>query len=153
MINSENKPTDWRFRDTPNPITSLGDDRWNNYSAEIDFKFADSSSDNYILFGSRYLTAELNAGTAENGYSIRIYPDGRWELRKNSRTVIDGSIDGFDNTVWHTVNITAVGNVITASIDRNVLHEYTDEEAYNHSGRVCIGRLLPKEPCPWTCFL
>lgn len=142
MINSENKPTDWRFRDTPNPITSLGDDRWSNYSAEINFKFADSSSDNYILFGSRYLTAELNAGTAENGYGIRIYPDGKWELRKNSRTVIDGSIDGFDNTVWHTVNITAVGNVITASIDRNVLHEYTDEEAYNHSGRVCIGSNL-----------
>ena len=65
MINADNKPTDWRYRGTPNPITSLGDDRWSDYSAAIGFKFDGDAADNYISFGVRYLTAELVTSTAE----------------------------------------------------------------------------------------
>ncbi|MCH5192933.1 MAG: glycosyl hydrolase family 59 [Oscillospiraceae bacterium] len=144
MINAGSKPTDW-YRETPAPITSLGDDRWSNYSAEISFKFAgDASSagdasDNYIFLGCRYLTAELNEQSAENGYSVRVCPGGSWELRKEIRTVAGGSIPGFDSTVWHTVKITAVKNAVTVVIDGTKLTGFIDREAYNNSGRVSLG--------------
>ncbi len=139
MINADNKPTDWRFRGTPNPITSLGDDRWSNYSAEIDFKLASDTSDNYVAFGVRYLTAELDSWSAENGNSLKIYPDGRWELRKNAATVISGTITDFDSSVWHKVKITAAGINITAEVDGAVIAEYADETAPANSGRVSLG--------------
>lgn len=139
MINSENKPTDWRLRGTPNPITSLGDDRWANYSAEISFKLDSDKKDNYVSFGVRYLTAELDAWSAENGYSLKVYPSGYFELRKNTETVANGDIDGFDNSAWHTVKITAVGNHISAELDGSEIAVFDDESGYAHSGRISIG--------------
>lgn len=139
MINSENKPTDWRLRGTPNPITSLGDDRWANYSAEISFKLDSDKKDNYVSFGVRYLTAELDAWSAENGYSLKVYPSGYFELRKNTETVANGDIDGFDNSAWHTVKITAVGNHISAELDGSEIAIFDDEWGYAHSGRISIG--------------
>lgn len=109
MINADNKPTDWRFRGTPNPITSLGDDRWANYTAEIEFQLADSASDNYVSFGLRYLVAELDAWSAENGYSLKIYASGYYELKKNAKTAASGVIDGFLASEWHTIKLTAAG--------------------------------------------
>lgn len=139
MINADNKPTNWRFRGTPNPITSLGDDRWSNYSAEIEFKLADNASDNYIAFGVRYLTAELDSWSAENGYSMRVYPDGRWELKKNVSVVDKGTISAFDSAAWHTVKITAAENHISADIDGTELTAFDDESGFANSGRVSIG--------------
>lgn len=139
MINVDNKPTDWRFRGTPNPITSLGDDRWSNYSAEIDFKFADTADDNYVMFGIRYLLAELNTWSAENGYELKLYPNGRWEMKTNSYTITDGTVENFDAGAWHTMKITADKNFVTADIDGENIFEYEDENPYNHSGRVLLG--------------
>lgn len=139
IINSDCKPTDWRYRQTPNPITSLGDDRWANYSAEISFKLADNSSDNYVSFGVRYLTAELDSWSAENGYSLRVYPSGYYELKKNAEAVQKGNTQGFDPSVWHTVKITASGNHISAELDGSEIASYDDESGYAHSGRVSIG--------------
>ena len=141
-INMDNKPTDWRFRGTPYPIPSLGDDRCSNYNAEIDFRLADNNSRNYVSFGVRYLLAELDTNSAENGYSLKISPDGKWSLRKNTKSVADGVIENFDSTVWHTVKITANGQNITAYLDENELTSYFDESGYAHSGRIMIGSSL-----------
>lgn len=139
MIGAENKPTDWRFRSTPGPITSLGDDRWSDYSAQIDFKFAEAAADNYIFLGCRYLTAELHEETAENGYELNIAPDGKWELKKNAGTVDSGYIENFEHAIWHSVTITVEKNTVTAAIDGAQLLQYEDTAPYNHSGRVSIG--------------
>lgn len=139
MINAENKPTDWRLRGTPNPITSLGDDRWANYSAEISFKLADNKSDNYVSFGVRYLTAELDAWSAENGYSLRIYPSGYFELKKNTDAVQKGNIDSFDPSAWHTIKINTAGSRISAELDKTEIALFDDESGYAHSGRISIG--------------
>lgn len=138
-INAENKPTDWRYRGTPNPITSLGDDRWSNYTAEIDFRLVDDDSQNYVFFGLRYLLAELDTGNAQNGYCLKIKPTGEWELRKNTRAVVKGTIDDFDSTAWHNIRITANGQNITAYLDGVEIAAYYDESAYAHSGRITIG--------------
>ena len=139
MINADNKPTDWRYRSTPNPITSLGDDRWSNYSAKIDFKFAGKASDNYVAFGVRYLTAELDSWSAENGYSLKVYPNGRWELRKNTVTLSSGTVKKFNSSAWHNVKITAAGTKIIAYLDDKKLVSYKDETAFANSGRISIG--------------
>ncbi|MCM1167810.1 MAG: glycosyl hydrolase family 59 [Ruminococcus sp.] len=139
MINADNKPTDWRYRGTPNPITSLGDDRWSDYSAAIDFKFDGNADDNYVSFGVRYLTAELNTNTADNGYGLRVMPSGAWTLIKNGSAVERGTVEGFDAAAWHSVKITAVENVVTAALDGTELIKYADDGAYNNSGRVFIG--------------
>lgn len=139
MINAGNKPTDWRYRGTPNPITSLGDDRWSDYSAAIGFKFDGDAADNYISFGVRYLTAELAASTADNSYGLRIMPSGSWVLIKNGGALERGEIVNFDAAAWHNFKVTAVENVITAELDGAELIKYTDEKAYNNSGRVFIG--------------
>lgn len=139
IINADNKPTDWRYRSTPNPITSLGDDRWSNYSAKIDFRFDGNASDNYVSFGVRYLTAELDSWSAENGYSLKVYPAGRWELRKNATTISSGTVKKFKSDTWHTVKITAAGTKIIAYLDGKKLVIYKDESAFANSGRISIG--------------
>lgn len=143
MIDADNKPTDWHYRGTPNPITSLGDDRWSNYSAEIDFRFADPAEDNYISFGVRYLTAELNTQTAENGYGIRIDPNGKWTFLKNGKRLEEGTIEGFSPAPWHTVKMTVSENKVGVAADgEEELVRYTDPDPYNHSGRISIGSAL-----------
>ena len=139
MINADIKPTDWRYRCSPNRITSLGDDRWSNYSAKIDFKFAGKASDNYVAFGVRYLTAELDSWSAENGYSLKVYPNGRWELRKNTVTLSSGTVKKFNSSAWHNVKITAAGTKIIAYLDGKKLVSYKDETAFANSGRISIG--------------
>ena len=141
-INKDNKPTDWRYRGTPYPITSLGDDRWSNYNAEIDFKLTDDSERNYVLFGVRYLLAELDTNNAENGYALKIYPSGEWELKKNTGSVLKGAVENFDSSDWHKIKITANGRNITAYLDGEKIAEYVDESAYAHSGRIVIGSSL-----------
>lgn len=139
MITADNKPTDWHFRETPNPITSLGDDRWSNYSVQIRFRLASGASDNYAALGLRYLTAELDSWSAENGYSLRVYAGGYWELKKNARAVARGSAENFDDAAWHTIRLTAAGQNISAALDGAAIADYYDEIGYAHSGRVSIG--------------
>lgn len=138
-INVSNKPVDWHYRGTPLPITSLGDDRWCNYSARIGFKLVDTDESNYISFAVRYLTAELDTENAENGYTFRIKPSGKWQLKKNVNIVADGYIDNFDSSVWHSVEIVANKQNITVLLDDKALTSFTDKNGYAHSGRIAIG--------------
>lgn len=141
-ITLDNKPTDWRYRGTPYPITSLGDDRWSNYTAEISFRLADESRNNYVLFGVRYLLAELDTNGAENGYALKVKPGGEWELKKNTSVIEKGAVENFDNAAWHTIRLTANGQNITAWLDGTELVSYYDEGAYANSGRICIASSL-----------
>lgn len=143
MIDKDIKPVNWRFRGTPEPITTLGDDRWCNYSAEIEFRLENPAADNYAALGVRYLTSDLSE-TAENGYAVTVFADGKWELRKNGGTVFSGTLSGFDSFLWHKIKLTAAERNITAEIDGKVAAEFSDKEAYPHSGRVSIGSGLYK---------
>jgi hypothetical protein len=139
MITADNKPTDWRLRGTPNPITSLGDDRWSNYSASIDFRFdSGGNAGNYIALGVRYLSAEIDSGSAESGYSLRVYQNGEWDLRKNARTVMNGELDAFDSEAWNTIKITANNRLIIAELNGVTVATFEDDTAFANSGRVSI---------------
>ncbi|HHT88445.1 MAG TPA: glycosyl hydrolase family 59 [Clostridiales bacterium] len=137
MINADNKPTDWRLRSTPMPITSLGDDRWSNYSASVDVMLESINSDNYAGIGVRYINSETNSD-GESGYAIRLYGDGKWELRKNRSNVSEGTIDNFDPRDVHNIKVLAVNNIITAYVDGNEVASYTEENEFINSGRISL---------------
>ncbi|MDE6133441.1 MAG: hypothetical protein K2G04_08730, partial [Oscillospiraceae bacterium] len=77
-------------------------------------------------------------------YAVTVFTNGKWELRKNGSAVISGTLNGFDSTAWHSIRLTAAERNITAEIDGKIAAEFTDNEAYPHSGRVSIGSGLYK---------
>lgn len=137
-ITAANKPLDW-YKETPSPITTLGDDRWCNYSAEIGFKLDAPAADNYVFIGVRYLTSDLDVKTAENGCALKVFADGSWVLNKNGVPAVGGHSDSFDPTAWHSLKITAAGRKITAHLDGSLAAEFFDNAACAHSGRVSLG--------------
>ncbi|MDO4945323.1 MAG: glycosyl hydrolase family 59 [Ruminococcus sp.] len=139
QITAENMPTDWRLRSTPAPITSLGDDRWSNYSVSCDFMLDKSGNDeNYVQLGLRYVSSEIESWSAESGYAIRIYANGTAQLRKDGIACTEGEIKGFDNSKVHNMKITANGRNITAYCDGEKILTYEEDGCFYNSGRVSL---------------
>lgn len=143
MIDKSIKPTDW-YKKTPPPFTTLGDDRWCNYSAEIEFRLESSEEDNFAALGVRYLTSDLGVDTVENGYTLFMYPSGKWRLQCNLTVLAEDVLTDFDSTAWHSVRLTAAERTVTAEIDGKSAVKFTDTAAYPHSGRASIGSGLYK---------
>lgn len=137
IITEDNKPTDWRFRGTPAPITSLGDDRWKNYSVESEINFASGDEDNYIGLGLRYNCSEFG-GSAESGYAFILYSDGKYQLNKTGGRQDKGEITDFDSGVLHTIKISAEENVIKAYVDGSEVISFTDNKYVINSGRISL---------------
>lgn len=99
-------------------MTTFGDDRWYNYSVNVDAAFATSqdAGSNYVGVGLRY-TLGYNS---YSGYWIKLYENGSWELKANDGTLSSGSIDGFDGTASHKLKVEVVNNVIRGYIDGNM---------------------------------
>jgi hypothetical protein len=138
MIFAGNRPGTWAT--TPFSYTVLGDERWANYEASIDFKMDRNpahTGDNYVAMGVRH---KLNHTTAdsESGYKFRIYADGNWRLIRLNAVVATGSIAGFDADVWHRMSVKAVNQVVTASVDGKTVTSYMDPNGILLSGQVMI---------------
>lgn len=139
QITAENKPTDWRMRGTPLPITSLGDDRWCNYSVSCDFKLDEKGGEeNYVQLGLRYVSSEITSWSAESGYSVRIYANGGAYLRKDGSDYAEGAINNFDISQVHNMKITANGRSITAYCDGEELFTYEENGCFYNSGRASL---------------
>ena len=124
QITADMKANEWGY--TPEPVTTFGDDRWYNYSVNVDAAFATSqdAGSNYVGVGLRY-TLGCNS---YSGYWIKLYENGSWELKANDSTLSSGSIDGFDGTASHKLKVEAVNNVIRGYVDGNMVAEYTVNE-------------------------
>ena len=73
------------------------------------------------------------------GYSVRVFDTGRWELRKRDTVVQTGTTFLFDTSAWHTLQLEARENVITATLDGQVLATYADTSSTPiMSGRISI---------------
>ncbi|MBS7577663.1 MULTISPECIES: S-layer homology domain-containing protein [unclassified Enterococcus] len=117
--------------------TWLGDHRWTNYKYSFDALLdmnAEQRADrkNFVLLGVRQLK-----GSA--GYEAAIYADGKWELKRQTKTVESGTISDFDNTKWHNYAIEANENQISFFVDGKKQVSYVDTAKTNMSGRVTIG--------------
>lgn len=138
-IEADNVPTDWRFHNTPEPLTSFGDDHWANYQAVTEAEFGSEAPDNYIGVGLRYNSAVTCPKTAACGFSLRLHADGRWVLHYMDRVLANGSVPDFCYAERHKIGISAIGTLILCFADGHSLHEQKlDQQPIVHSGRMSL---------------
>ncbi len=132
-------PTNWRFRGTPNPITCLGDDKWSNYQAIIEAVFDSDSPSNYVGVGIRYNSAVTCPETSESGLCLRLYADGKWELRYMNDVLKDGIVKDFQYDMPHKIGIGAIDTLVLCFADGHSLYETKlDDIPLIRSGRVSL---------------
>ncbi len=125
-----------------NPTTTLGDHRWVNYKVSYDFLLDTHTPEvagrsNYALIGVRQVKAGGSDSPAP--YNARVYSDGRYEILKLGKVVNSGTIEGFNNKVWHNLAFEAKENVFTLYLDGKEIAAYTDVDSTVMAGRVTLG--------------
>jgi hypothetical protein len=115
---------------TAAPSTVLGDHRWANYAATVDFRLdlvdRDPTLANFAGLGVRQVYAR---GGDQATYAVRVHEDGRWELRKLDTVLTSGTVTGWDPATWHTLSVSARDNVVTATLDGALLASHVDTSA------------------------
>ncbi len=128
---------------TPLPMTSLGDDRWCDYTASARVRLHKSRkpSENFIGVGSRcFLTC-----SGVSGYSLLVYEDKRWALRRNGAEVLSGAAV-FDPYSFTGIAVRAVGGAVSAYIGGSLVGEYKDNAV------LCAGRAALFSSYNKNCF-
>ncbi|MBO1515285.1 S-layer protein [Metabacillus bambusae] len=125
-----------------NPNATLGDFRWVNYKVSYDFLLDTHTPEvegrsNYALIGLR----QVKAGGSDSHapYNARVYSDGKYEILKLGKVVNSGTVEAFNNNVWHNLAFEAKENVFTLYLDGEEIATYTDEDSTVMAGRVVIG--------------
>lgn len=136
-ITKNNIPTNWRFRGTPEPITSLGDDRWRSYSAEIDVRLDNKNPDNYVGLGIRYNSAVSCELTSRCGYSAIVYANGTWKLLDMDSVAAEGRLKRIPDIHWHRLKLLVLGDSILFFIDGSMIASYRPQCMVN-SGRISL---------------
>lgn len=113
-----------------------------NYKASYDFLLDTHTPEvegrsNYALIGVR----QVKAGGADSHapYNARVFSDGKYEILKLGKVVSSGTIEGFNNKVWHNLAFEAKENVFTLYLDGEVAAAYTDADSTVMAGRVALG--------------
>lgn len=141
MITPRTKATEWGG--TPLPVTSLGDDRWFNYtiSADVMLKKSRKPSENFIGIGNRcFLTC-----SGVSGYSLLIYEDKHFVLRRNGIEVLSG-IAELDPYSFTKISVKAVDNIVSAYIGNTLVGEFEDK------AMLCAGRAVLFSSYNKNCF-
>jgi hypothetical protein len=121
-----------QWRKFPHPLTILGDIKWEDYKASIDFMLGDAGS---IKFGVR--TNDLNLWTGDfTGYFFEIDHLGNWKLSAADRVLASGKETIVCNK-WYTVGLACVKDEIKLILDERVLAEVKDDTM--KSGVIGIG--------------
>ncbi len=114
----ENKACEWGG--SPEPVTNLGDDRWFNYSVQIEGRFdpSDISANNYIGIGGRYNLPD----SGKNGIWLKLQANGKWDLMRNNQSIKNGNIETLSKNdkwqkEWHKLSLSFEGMTISAFID------------------------------------
>ncbi len=123
------------------PAVTLGDYRWTNYRASVDFDL--TSTNEYLLLGIRQRGA---AGGGDNkvsmsAYNIAVNQTGEWILRRYSQEVTRGQVNVKDLTSCN-VGLQAAGDTITAYVDGQEVYTYKDPQPQSE-GRIMLGVGLP----------
>lgn len=109
QITQEMRANEWGY--TPEPTTTLGDDRWFDYSVSADVEFAssDAPESNYVGIGLRHILA----CDAMSGYSLRLYESKNWKLMYDDSIIASGSVSSFGRLallIQHDLLRAYVGN-------------------------------------------
>ncbi len=137
-ITNDIKPLNWGT--SSNPVTTLGDTEWADYSVSIDIKLQnDNSSSNYAGVGLRSVgTCSGVAKANRSGYWLKLASDGSYSCMKENTALYSGNIKNFNINISHTLKVSAVGNEIIFYINGTSVFGYEDTENPYLSGRVGI---------------
>lgn len=147
VITKDTEPTSWgNWQDFAS--TSLGEDRWSNYTVSIDVRFdkqPDDKGKNYVELGARY-----NTYTTKNGYWLRLYQTGEWKLYD-----INGEIGGshaqpkyvssqqdilggmkLEEGAWNNLSLTVNGKELIAKINGEIVCCTILDKCITASGRI-----------------
>lgn len=130
-------PSDRSFGITPDPVLSLGDDTWKDYSAKITVKLENTKKHNYAGIGLR-CSAFSDEQAAFSGYTFIITGDGEWKLFRQSEIISSGIIAGFSSDNKYTLQLTANGRNISGAINDTTVTEVTEDSVFINSGRVSL---------------
>lgn len=109
QITQEMRANEWGY--TPEPTTTLGDDRWFDYSisADVEFASSDAPESNYVGIGLRHILA----CDAMSGYSLRLYESKNWKLMYDDSIIASGFVSSFGRLtllIQHDLLRAYVGN-------------------------------------------
>lgn len=130
-------PYSWSGKNV-DPVTSLGDDTWKDYTVSVDARIDEESTrkGDYVGLCARY---NCSQDIADNGYWLKVYQDGRWKLTANTGTLASGTLTGKQNGKWLTLKLTVLDNVVIASINGKQVADKTISKSLVNSGRVALG--------------
>jgi galactosylceramidase len=147
VITAATKPSDWKYRTTPDPYTIMGSVDWRNYEVQSDVKLTGASG--YVMVGGRVnhnrkTIASEGADVPAGGYHLKINADDTWQLRAAARVIASGTYSSFAANTWFTVKLRFTGTNIKAYINPvsnpssvTLLADVTDTEF--PSGQVQLG--------------
>lgn len=150
VINDNNRPYDWNVwgngtdensQTSGRPRTVLGDHRWTNYVAGIDFKLDLTSPEcfeNYAGIGVREVVHEGTGANDVSTYTFQVFKDGTYKLNCRSGQTSKGTLENFDSAVWHNMQLAADENVLTAYVDGQKVAVLVDDNHTSMSGRVTL---------------
>jgi galactosylceramidase len=139
LITRDIKPLDWERRASPSPYTLLGDQNWKNYQISADIlmePIEEGGYEGYALLGARCNFSPTGNVPAEC-YNVRIFSDGRWQLRKAALVLASGTLDYFQINAWYKVQLTVLDYKIIFSFDGKDIITVSDYEL--PSGHAVIG--------------
>ena len=132
-------PTNWRFRGTPEPLTCFGDDTWTNYQASTMVYFASPDEENYAGVGMHYNSAVTCPESSACGLQLRLYADGRWELRYMDEILKEGQTEDYIYEIGHKISIVSIGILVCCFIDNHSVYEMQlDSRPLVRSGRMAL---------------
>ncbi|MGN1415324.1 MAG: hypothetical protein ACI4XF_00635, partial [Oscillospiraceae bacterium] len=135
-VSDNAKPIDSPFSSTPAPAASIGDDSWADHSLSADVRLASSAVNNYAGIGIRYNTSVEDG--AFSGYSLLIYGNGQWSVRKGNEALAQGEIKDFSPAKEYRLTLWAKGRSISAEIDGEEIFSAEEEGSYPASGRLAL---------------
>ena len=113
------------------PMTIVGDFRWMNYQTQVDVEIPGAVSDRWAGLGIR---TQTGMNWNNDGYTLRVYGSGKWELYRGASIVRSGSTTK-NSEGKYKLGLAAQNSQITVLIDGQVVDTYTDSTPLN-AGRV-----------------
>ncbi|MCD7825814.1 MAG: leucine-rich repeat protein [Clostridiaceae bacterium] len=133
QIYDGNETVGWSGGAGADPSTSLGDDTWANYQVSIDTCFDErGTDDNYVT-----LTARYSCTSADTGYTLKLYQNGKWSFESAEKTYASGTLEELKE--WNTLTVAVNGTTVSASVNGEELVFAEAEKNISLAGRVCLG--------------
>ncbi len=134
VITADIKPVDWERRASPSPYTLLGGQEWKNYQVSADMRL--ESSEGYMMLGGRANFSPTGNVPAEC-YNLRIFYDGKWELRKAALVLDSGTLSSLSINTWYPVKLVFKDDNIKAYFNNTQISSVYDSEI--PSGHIVLG--------------